>query len=315
MTIHIQSLSANAGEKSQGFLTVVGGGAELPCTILRGSRPGKTVLMTAGIHAAEYPGIQALIELAQEIEADAVAGTLLLVPIANPTGFRALMPWNVPEDGQNLNRMFPGKADGTLSERIAYTITHDLQAKADFYIDLHAGDLHESLIPYVYYPSATTEAVAAESLAAAQVLAVPYRVRSTATTGAYNSAAVRGVPSLLLERGGCGLWSRDEVTAYKQDLYRLLAHFGVLEQECPAVNAQQVELTRAFYPSAGIDGLWYPAVEAGNAVKQGQPLGEIRDCFGTLLEQFVAEAHGVVLYRTASLSIRKGDPTVAYGSE
>lgn len=315
MTIHIQSLSAQPGEKTQGFLQVVGGDAQLPCTILNGRLPGKTVLMTAGIHAMEAPGIQALIDLAQEIEPSQMAGTLVLVPIANPTAFRALMPWNVPEDGQNLNRMFPGDAEGTLSQRIAYTITNDLQSIADFYVDLHSGDLHESLTPYVYYPSATTEEVADDSCRAAMVLDVPYRVRSTAKTGAYNSAAVRGVPSLLIERGGCGLWSTEEVAAYKQDLYCLLAHLGVLKESKPAENTKQTELTRAFYPTAGVDGLWYPSVEAGDWVTKGQKLGEIRDCFGTLLEAFLAEESGVVLYRTASLSIRKGDPTVAYGSD
>lgn len=312
--LQLQALTAAPNEKKQGFLSVSHTDITLPVTMINGSRPGKTILLTAGIHGGEYTGIETLIQLAEEILPEALQGRLILVPIANPTAFRAITFWNVPEDGQNLNRMFPGKQNGTLSEQIAYTITHTLQGIADFYIDLHAGDLHEQLTPYVYFPGNAQPKVTEESQAAAAVLQVPYRVKSTAATGAYNSAALRGTPSLLIERGGLGQWSTTEVAEYKEDIYRLLAHLGVIDAPNPPVNLQQQEIAQAFYPCAQTDGLWYPHTSAGESIYAGQLLGEIKDPFGAVLEQIVAQADGVVLYQTVTLSIRKGDPTVAYGA-
>lgn len=313
MEIQLQTLCAPPNQTVRGFLTVGTTGVELPVIVINGAFPGKTVLLTAGIHGAEYTGIQTLVELAQELSPGVLHGALILLPMTNPTGFRAISPWNVPEDGQNLNRMFPGQTDGSLSQQIAHTVTHTLLPLADFYADLHAGDLYEQLTPYVYYPGAADPQISQQSRSAACVLSVPYRVRSTAVTGSYNSAALRGVPSLLIERGGRGQWSRREIGDYKADLYRLLSHLGLTEDGTAPENTDQQEITEVFYPSAQTDGLWYPAVAAGDFVRPGDPLGEIRDCFGTLLECCTAQAGGVVLYVTATLSIRTGDPTAAYG--
>ena len=106
--------------------------------------------------------------------------------------------------------MFPGNPEGSASEKTAWAITQ-LQDEADFYIDLHGGDLFEKLTPYVYVPGNCAPEVTTTARAAAQVLSVPVRVLSQASTGAYNSAALRGTPSILIERGACGLWEPEEV--------------------------------------------------------------------------------------------------------
>ncbi len=78
-----------------------------------------------------------------------IAGTLLLVHIANPPSFYGRTIYTSPADGKNLNRVFPGRPDGTLSERIAHAITSEVIAKANFLVDLHAGDGNEALRPYI----------------------------------------------------------------------------------------------------------------------------------------------------------------------
>jgi len=118
---------------------------------------------------------------------------------------------------------------------------------------------------------------------------------------------------LLIERGGRGQWTADEVHAYKKDIYRLLAHLGLINSEKVSENKSQQEITKVFYPEANIDGLWYPAVSAGDMIKKGDFLGKVCDFFGKELESFVSEADGVVLYLASTLSIRKKDPAVAYG--
>ena len=88
----------------------------LPVTTIHGNRPGPRVLLTAGIHGCEYCSIQAAIELAAELDQDVVAGRLTIVHLANASGFSERLSEIVAEDGKNLNRVFPGRDDGSQAE-------------------------------------------------------------------------------------------------------------------------------------------------------------------------------------------------------
>ena len=148
-------LRASAGEAVSGYLEVPAlgdNGARIPVSLVRGSGKGPVLALVAGTHGYEYPGISALQRLRQSIDPRALRGTLILVHIANPPSFYGRTIYTSPADGKNLNRVFPGRPDGTLSERIAYEITTQVIAKADFLVDLHAGDGNEALRPYVYMP-------------------------------------------------------------------------------------------------------------------------------------------------------------------
>lgn len=95
-------------------------------------------------------------------------------------------------------------------------------------MDLHSGDIHESLHPYVYYPGQPTEELATKARSVAKVLNVEYMVRSMATGGAYNYAASTGLPSILIERGGAGLCLHEDIEEYKSDLKILCASWAFL---------------------------------------------------------------------------------------
>ncbi len=311
--LKIGGLSADEGEKKQGYVDILNTHAKLPVTLINGQKPGKTVLITAGVHGGEYPCIQTAIELAQELEPNQISGRIILVHPVNTSAFEAICPAVVPEDGKNINRVFPGKEDGTLAEQIAFVLTRDFQSQADFYLDLHAGDIHEGLTPFVFYPGNAEEAVTAESRHAASILNMKYMLRSTATTGGYNSAALHGLPSILLERGGCALWSREEVSAYKKDVKNVLRHLQVLPGAVELPRKVPIDITKAIYLRADSTGCWYPEVHAGDKVAVGQKLGEIRDFFGNILDTYYSEINGVILYLTVSLSIRKDRSLIAYG--
>lgn len=283
----------------------------LPVTLIAGMRPGKTVLLTAGIHGCEYCGIQAAVELAGELRPEDVSGRLMLLHVANTSGFRGRLPAVVPEDGKNLNRVFPGSASGSKAERLAHYITA-LQLRSDFYVDMHGGDLHEAMFPFVFFPGVGDPAITEASRQAARALDVSIRVRSSATTGAYNSAALRGVPSLLLERGGLGRWSRKEVDAYKNDIRRILAHLDVAEGPKDGGDPLQRETVPEYLESED-EGCWYPAVRPGQGVNRHTVLGEVRDLFGRCLRVHRARRAGTVLYMTVSLAVDRGTPLVAYG--
>lgn len=141
---------------------------------------------------------------------------------------RARIPALNPADGLNINRMFPGDAGGSASQRTAAWLM-ELQSESDFYIDMHGGDVHEKLSPYVYIPGACEERVTAAARRAAAFVNVPVRILSSALSGAYNSAAACGTPSILIERGQGGRWSEAEVTEYRADILSVLAHLGTVD--------------------------------------------------------------------------------------
>ncbi len=122
-----------------------------PYLAIRGAVDGPTVLITAGIHAAEYTGVEAAIRIGRTIDPAQVRGTVLVIPVLNRPGFYERSIYVNPEDNDNLNRLFPGKADGTWGERFAHRLLTEIVVRCDNAIDLHAGDMIEDLTPFVIY--------------------------------------------------------------------------------------------------------------------------------------------------------------------
>ena len=283
-------------------------------TVICGSRPGKTLVVTAGVHGCEYVGIETLNRLKRELEPAALSGRVILLPLVNPEGFYQGSKQTIPADGKNLNRMFPGKPDGTFSSQLARVLEETLYPEADFLMDLHGGDVNEALTPLVFFPASVPESLSAAASAAAESLSVPYRVASTSQNGLYSWAAQCGIPALLVERGERGLWSEKEVAACRENVYELMRHLGILNAASVSPCLQQAEIRRAVYEEASADGFWYPAVSAaGQKLKQGALLGTLKDSYGNEIARYTAPFEGVVLYYTLSLGVRNADPLIAYG--
>ena len=283
-------------------------------TVICGSRPGKNLVVTAGVHSCEYVGIETLNRLKRELEPAALSGRVILLPLVNPEGFYQGSKQTIPADGKNLNRMFPGKPDGTFSSQLARVLEETLYPEADFLMDLHGGDVNEALTPLVFFPASVPESLSAAASAAAESLSVPYRVASTSQNGLYSWAAQCGIPALLVERGERGLWSEKEVAACRENVYELMRHLGILNAASGSPCLQQAEIRRAVYEEAPADGFWYPAVSAaGQKLKQGALLGTLKDSYGNEIARYTAPFDGVVLYYTLSLGVKNGDPLIAYG--
>ena len=310
MEFKLGNIVCKLGEKVSGFWDIEG--YSIPTTIINGKKSGKIVAISSGIHNCEYVGIQSAIELSQEIDSENINGTVIIFHPVNYSGFFHKIPAVMPEDNKNLNRAFPGIENGSTSDKIAYHFSKFLYPQLDFFIDLHGGDLYERATNFVYSPGIGDNKVIEVSHEVAQVLSVPYRVRSSAKTGAYNSAAIQGVPSMLIERGGNGLWNNEEVKEYKKDILSVLGYFNIIDF-LNEKNLNQKEISIAKYISSEVDGFWYPRYKAGEKFNEGDLLGEIKDCFGNIITSYYAEFDGVILYGVFSLAIKKSEEILAYG--
>ena len=308
------NFTVEPGKKKSGFLMIGGGEFQLPATILHGEQPGKTVLITAGIHAEEYVGIQSALELSEMLKVQKIAGTVVIVKVVNRKAFEVRSGSESHEDGKNLNRVFPGDREGTWSERLAYAIEKELLSIADYYIDLHSGDSYEQLTPYVYYAGAAAKEVVEQSREMAQQADVPYMVGSNvAMGGCYNYAASLGIPSILLERGQMGGWTKEESHSTRRDVRNILCHLGIYQGEKDYRNYYPLEVKDLCYQAANEQGLWYPCKKPGDMIQQGDILGVIKDYEGKILEVCKAEYGGVILYQTGSLQVQESGSVIAYG--
>ena len=260
----------------------------IPATLICGRESGETITISAGVHSREYIGIETLIRLGQELTPEMMRGTILLLHCCNYEGFLSRSSDVMPQDGKNLNRVFPGAADGTPTQKLAAFLESEIIGHTDYLVDLHSGGFCEALVPHVYYHGAAKPSVCAESFRLAELTSAKYLVRSEAKNGFYSHAGQCGVPAIILERGGCGL-------------------LHAPEEKFPHAMVQNGR-----YLDAPASGCWYPKKQPGDWIRTGELLGEIRSIYGETLFRISAEADGVLLYQTASLGIKAGTPMIAY---
>lgn len=283
----------------------------IPATLICGRKAGKTITVSAGIHSREYIGIETLIRLAQELTPEMVQGTILLLHCCNYKGFLSRSSDIMPQDGKNLNRVFPGAADGTPTQKLAAFLESEIIGHTDYLVDLHSGGFCEALTPHVYYHGAAAPNVCAVSRRIAELSGAEYLVRSETKNGFYSHAGQCGVPAIILERGGCGLLQEEEVQQDLADVKNILRGLGFL-QDLPAKIFPHRLAQNGHYLNAPASGCWYPKKQPGDRLKTGELLGEIRSIYGETLFRISAEADGVLLYQTASLGIKAGTPMIAY---
>ncbi len=308
----VADLEVRPGEKKQGYLNVPGLDLKLPVTLFCGAGEGKQVVITGGTHGAEFLGVETAIRLSQELDPSKMNGNVAIVHPANVPQFFAKTAYVGPHDGKNLNRVYPGMAEGTVSERIAYTITSNLLRFADFYIDMHSGDIHETLTPYVIHSKLGNEECNRISAEAAALWGAKYHVYSDGKTGALGWAAMQNIPGVLPEIGEGARWTEDEVTFFKTGAKNVLSYLNVIPD--PIVDLGE---SRQLEPMDVImcetQGLWYPRFRPGESVKKGESVGQIRDFFDNVLVDFPAPKDGTVLFECSSLSIQVGHPVIGIG--
>lgn len=281
----------------------------------KGSPKNGTVLITAGVHGAEETSILAVMKLISWLNSMDVQKRVLIVPVCNLSGFHQHSNRIVPEDGQNLNRVFPPKPTNHAADLIARTLVESFVLQSDWHMDLHGGDIRESVMPFVYYAGVGDEEMVNKSREMALATGFTTIVKSNAQTGFYNHSGILGKPSILMERGGAGVRDEEQVTLYFKEILNVLCYLGVVgktvEDSPRQVNTLEIQTAR--YPLAAKSGFWVPSLSPGQVFEKGETLGVIYDVQMNELQRIIAEGRGIVLYQVMSLGIYEGSETVAYG--
>jgi predicted deacylase len=320
----IGALSAPPGTTVSGALTIPAGatdeGTTIPVSIIHGARPGPTLALTAGVHGQEYTPVLALQRLLRAVDPKALAGTLVLVHVANMPSYLSRTIYYSPADGKNLNRVFPGASDGTLSERIAFAITRNVIERATHVIDLHCGDGNESLRPYTYWITTGPAGVADTGRQMALAFGFDHIVvdrgrplDAKASVYLSNTAITRGKPALTIESGGLARTDEESIAAIERGVSGVMRHLGMRAEGPPPV-AQPIWLERSEVLRSGVTGIFYPAVERGHTVARGTLIGRVTDFHGKVIEEVRAPFAGEILYVIGTPPISKGEPVAYVGS-
>jgi predicted deacylase len=295
-------------------------GLAIPVTTITGAKPGPTLALIAGNHGYEYPPILALQRLRGQIDAAALAGTLIMVHVANMPSFLGRTVYFGPLDGKNLNRVYPGNPEGSSSERIAHSITRDVIERADYVLDLHCGDGNESLRPYVYQAVTADERMNAETARLALAFGIDHilidRNRPTdpaASLYCSTTAVTRGKPALTIESGGLGMTDEESVQRIVDGIRGVMRELK-MTVEGPAPVSRPVYLEPSVVLTSPETGLLYPLVERDQKVEANASIVRITNFFGEELAVVRTPIGGVVLYVVATPPIVKGQPVGCVGT-
>jgi predicted deacylase len=232
-----------------------------------------------------------------------------------------------PQDGKNLNRVYPGSAAGSASERIAHAIATQLMTGADVYLDLHAGDINEALSPFVGIEQTGDAARDARAVALGRAVGAEWLLIGASPGTTTSTAEQLGAIGILCEFGGQGLVAPEFVARHAAGVRGVIAEMGMgnfpqspIEREVgPLEPGASTRLNseawlRAEIP-ADVAGYWHPAVSVGSVVKKGEKLGEVQGVFGDVLQTPTAPIDGVVIFLVTTLAMNNGDPLLALGGD
>lgn len=311
-------VAAQPGTVASGTLPVSAGpgdeGTTIPFSLVHGTAAGPVLALIAGTHGVEYPPILALQRLRSTIDPRTLRGTVVLVHVANMPSFLKRTIYYGPADGKNLNRVFPGRRDGTLSDRIADVLTREVIDRATHVIDIHCGDGNEWLRPYSYWVVTGNPAVVAASRDLALAFGLDHIVIDTerptdpaASVYLANTAMTRGKPALTAESGAWSRTDEESIARIEHGVAGVLRHLRMRDHG-PEPVAHPVWLGRNEVLRAGHTGVLYPAVEPGHTVAAGALIARITNFHGQVLEEVRAPFAGEVLYVVATPPVTRGEP-------
>jgi uncharacterized protein len=287
-----------------------------PYTVVRGAEDGPHVALISGVHPAEYPAIESNIRFTRNLDPSRLRGTVVSLPLIDVPAFLPRSPFVCPIDGKNPNRLFPGNSNGTFTEVMDDAIFHAVIEPADVLIDLHGGDMVEALVPFSIYSVSGNDDVDARSIALGRAFGLPYLVASRPQPGGIggttaHAAAAAGIPSIIAEAGSSGLLTEPETQMMVDGIGNALRSLGMLDGEVR--RNEPVEIGEFTWLRSPVEGMWYPSVDVGARVLEGQNIGRIGNLYGDTLTEISAPHDGVVLFITSAPAMPQDGLIIAVG--
>jgi N-alpha-acetyl-L-2,4-diaminobutyrate deacetylase len=293
------------------------GAVMIPVTVAKNG-DGPTALLTGGNHGDEYEGPIALFDLAQNLDAAALSGRVIIVPGMNYPAFRAATRTS-PIDRGNMNRSFPGRPDGSVTEKIADYFQRYLVPLADIVLDIHSGGRTLDFVPFAAAHILPDKVQEAHCFAAVEAFAAPYSMRMLEidAVGMYDTAVEeQGKVFLTTELGGGGTATARTAAIARRGVRNVLIHAGILGGEPQKQPTVYLDMPSGdCFTFSESDGLVEPCVDLGEAVQAGQVLARVHvvERTGTAPAAYRAKITGILAGRHFPGLVKSGDCLAVIG--
>lgn len=277
-TIAFGTASAAPGQKSFGVLAIGnladGTPIEIPVLVANGEREGPRLFVQAGVHGKELNPIEVMRRVVTDLEPARLAGVFVGVLIANPLSFEA-RDRKAPYDQEDMNRVWPGKPDGTISQRMAYAIYEGGVKGADALVDLHTG--YSTMLTHSVFGEGDARSEALARVFGTEVLLMEEHdedwQRARFAGKLRNTAAADGIPAITPELGGHSKFEEERIQAGVVGVTNVMKHLGMLEGEIVRPARQYVVRNHLTRVSVDTGGLFLATVQPGDEVRAGDQLG------------------------------------------
>src|SRR6266853_1157845 len=291
-TFTVGTATAARGQKATGTIEVPAGSdaaLSIPVAVFHGVKPGPVLALVAGAHGTEYTSIIALEKLIGSLNPAEISGTVIIVPLINVQSFEQKVPHLNPVDKKSMNRWYPGKMDGTQTDRASFLNTKQVVEQCDHLIDLHGGDLDESLRPYSYWTKTVNEPQDRISREKVLAFGLDHIIISAdrpkdplASRYLENTASTRGKPSITAEAGYAGTVETDDLNALINGCVGVM-HYLKMLPGAPAVIEHPVWIEKVVTIASEQTGIFYPLVRRGTYVEAGMKVGYVTDYLGKVI--------------------------------
>jgi uncharacterized protein len=280
---------------------------DFPVFVARGVEPGPTLCVTSGIHGDEINSVEITRRLFAEVEPDELSGTLVVLPSVNTLGFRTRQRNMV--DRRDLNRAFPGNANGSVASIVAHTVFNSVIMGCDYLIDLHTGSNLRS-----NYPQVRADDNEPRALELAHWFGVGLIITGPGPDGSIRREATRrGIPAIVYEAGPPYIFLESEIERGLEGLRNVMARLGMTSGP-PSETVSKV-LVRSSWLRVprGWGGIYLPRVRLGETVVEGQLLATIADPVSDEVRELHARIGGVVIGMALPQVVLSGSPLFHVG--
>jgi predicted deacylase len=275
---------------------------QVPVIVERAKEDGPTVLLMAGLHGDEINGVEIIRRFLRKKLHKPSRGTIICLPVFNIFGFLNIQR-ELP-DGRDLNRSFPGTANGSLASQFAYHFMKEIAPHCDYIIDFHTGAAQRNNFPQIRCVMSDPE-----SMELAQVFNPPFILNSSLISKTIRESMIKMKKKILLFAGGMA--NDIEEMIVEEGLNgtkRIIAHLGMRNYKIDITKDRKpIILKESKWLRAPNSGMFQALVKNGAFVEKGEILAIVTDPYGNYEKKIKASSPGYIICVNKSPVVYKGD--------
>lgn len=280
----------------------------MPVFIARGAKPGPTLCVTAAIHGDETNSVEIARRVFAGVDPATLAGMLYTLPMVNADGFRSRN--RQVTDGRDLNRSFPGNANGSVASLLAHFVFTELAAHCDAVVDLHTGSNLRS-----NYPQVRVDLESEASTELAKRFGVGLVLGGSGPEGSLRGEMLRaGIPAIIYEGGGPLLFQEEEIVRGVEGVRNVMHYLGMAEvPNYEVAEPTLYQRTRWLRVPRGQGGFFFPELPLGATVEKGTRMGFVVDPVTDEEHAIISNHAGIIIGMSLPQPVLSGNPLFHLG--